>query len=284
MLFDSHGHPHFQVFKNDSDEVIKRALNEGVELLAVGTNIETSRNAVTTAERFLGVWAAIGLHPIHASEGFFDPNEEGGESEFVSPTFKRSAESFDKEIYRSLAKSSSKVVAIGEIGLDYYRLEGDAAKQESVKEKQKEVFRAQIQLAVELDLPLSVHCRDAHNDVFDILKLMQSKHADLRGVIHCFTGTAEEARRYLTLGFYISFPGIITFAHDWDDLIKELSIENILVETDCPYLTPVPYRGKRNEPRYVLYTAQYLAKLKKISFEEAAKVTTTNAKKLFRLV
>jgi len=272
MLFDSHSHPHFNAFKNDSDEVIKRALKSGVEMVVVGTQIDTSRNSVTTADKFSGVWAAIGLHPSHLEEGYVDDNEV---------SFKRRAEVYDKEIYKQLALSSKKVVAIGEIGLDYYRLEGDDVRQQEIINKQKEVFEQQLALATELDLPVSVHCRDAYEDVFQILRKTQSEHSNLRGVMHCFVGTEDEAKKFLDLGFYISFSGIITFAKSWDEFIKNNSLDKFLVETDCPYLTPVPNRGKRNEPVYVEYTARHMAKLKGLSFEEVASITARNAKKLF---
>ncbi|KKU48410.1 hypothetical protein A3H10_03255 [Candidatus Uhrbacteria bacterium RIFCSPLOWO2_12_FULL_46_10] len=310
MLFDSHAHAHFNAYKDDSHEVIQRALDKGVQMVLVGTQIDTSRKAIVTAEKYDGVWASVGLHPIHLEEGYFDPNEDpplvpSGGTVGVSDqttdkqpthapeppvgvtvrdsTFRRRAEVFDKEKYRVLALSSKKVVAIGETGLDYYRLEGDEAQREAAKEKQRQVFQAQAELAAELDLALIVHCRNAHAEVLEILKSVKSKYPTLRGVIHCFTGTPEEGERYLDFGFYISFPGIITFAKDWDEFIREISLDKVLVETDCPYLTPVPHRGQRNEPAYVEFTAKHLANIKGVSFEEVAEVTTKNAQKLFRI-
>lgn len=294
MLFDSHAHAHFHAYKDDSDEVIKRALDKDVEMILVGTQIDTNRKAIEIAERFDGVWASVGLHPVHLEEGYFDPNENppivppGGTVGAMGtttgqPAFRRRAEVFDKEKYKELALSSKKVVAIGETGLDYYRLEGDESYQEAAKEKQRQVFREQAELAAELDLALIVHCREAHGEILEILKSIKAKHPDLHGVIHCFTGTPEEGQRYLDFGFYVSFPGIITFAKDWDEFIRAMPLEKVLVETDCPYLTPVPYRGKRNEPAYVEFTARHLADIRGVSFEEVAAVTTNNAKKLFRL-
>lgn len=303
-LFDSHAHAHFNAYKDDSNEVIKRALDKGVQMVLVGTQIDTSRKAIETAEKYDGIWASVGLHPVHLEEGYFDPNESvastpqsGAVRGEPHTSFRRRAEVFDKEKYRELALSSKKVMAIGETGLDYYRLEGDEAHQEAVKEKQCQVFQKQAELAAELDLALIVHCRDgstpltttmslpngAHREVLKILKLVKLKSPTLRGVIHCFTGTPEEGQRYLDFGFYISFPGIITFAKDWDEFIREIPLDKVLVETDCPYLTPVPYRGKRNEPAYVEYTARHLATIRGIPFEEAAEKTTANAKRLFRI-
>lgn len=305
MLFDSHAHAHFNAYKNDSDEVIKRALDKSVQMVLVGTQIDTSRKAIETAERFDGVWASVGLHPIHLEEGYFDPNEDPAPEPPVGATvrgkphssFQRRAEIFDKEKYKQLALSSKKVVAIGETGLDYYRLEGDKARREGAKEKQRQIFKEQTELAAELDLALIVHCRDgstpltttmslpngAHGEVLQILKSVKAKYPTLRGVIHCFTGTSEEGERYLDFGFYISFPGIITFAKNWDAFIRSMTSDKILVETDCPYLTPVPHRGKRNEPAYVEFTVRHLANIRGISFDEAASITTANAKKLFRV-
>jgi TatD DNase family protein len=291
QLFDSHAHPHFAAYGEDSDEVIQRALDSGVNMLAVGTHLNTSKNTIECAEKYDGVWASIGLHPVHVTDGYFDPNEDPSPSEktiamvndFKAPTFQRRAEVYDVEAYRALAGSSKKVVAIGECGLDYYRLEGSDKEKEKIKVQQRAIFEQQAQLAAELDLALVVHCREAHDDVFEILKSTKEKYPQLRGVIHCFTGTPEEARRHLSLGFYISFSGIITFAHDWDEFISETPLTHLLVETDCPYLTPVPYRGKRNEPAFVEHTVRHMAKLKGTTFEEVARVTCQNALALFQI-
>lgn len=283
-LFDSHTHPHFAAYKDDSEEVVRRALDAGVGMLMVGTHLDTSRASVAQAEKYENVWAAVGLHPVHVTDGYFDPNEDAQPvAEKVDGGFRRRAEVYDKEAYRSLAQSSKKVVAIGEAGLDYYRLEGSDEEKEATKQKQREVFREQAELAAELDLALTVHCREAHYDLFAILKDVQRAHQNLRGVIHCFTGTPGEAERHMSLGFYISFSGIITFAKDWDDFIRVTPLEKLLVETDAPYLTPVPFRGKRNEPAYVHHTAERIAAIKGITLDEVAQVTTTNAKRVFAL-
>lgn len=282
MLFDSHSHAHFNAFKEDSDEVIKRALDKGVKMLLVGTHKATSANGVKVAESYDGVWAAIGLHPTHTTEGYFDPKEDG-EDKAPGGGFNRRAEVYDKEAYRTLAQSSDKVVAIGEIGLDYYRLEGSEEEKDETRRVQREVFQQQLDLACELDIPACIHCRDAHDEVYEMLKATKERHSNLRGVIHCFTGTREEAEKHMSLGFLISWTGIITFSKEWDEFIKETDIKNFLVETDCPYLTPVPHRGKRNEPAYVEFTTRHLAELKGMSFEEVAKATTENSNNLFRI-
>ncbi|MFA7286265.1 MAG: TatD family hydrolase [Patescibacteria group bacterium] len=280
MLFDSHAHPHFSAYQNDSDEVIRRALDADVGMLLVGTQQDTSAAAVAVAERYNNVWAAIGLHPIHTTDGYFDPNEETS-AELIGGTFKRRAETFDATSYRALAASSKKVVAIGEVGLDYYRLEGDMATQACIKETQRRVFAEQIALAAELNLPLAIHCRDAHGDVFAMLRDAQAKNPKVRGVIHCFTGTPAEAEQHRSLGFLISFSGIVTFAREWDEYIRSLPLDAFLVETDSPYLAPKPYRGKRNEPRYVAETVAHIASLRGELVEVVANATTQNAEKLF---
>lgn len=253
-------------------------------MLIVGTQADTSRRAVEMAERYEDAWASVGLHPIHLEEGYYDLHEESPVNEEEKRTkFRRRAEVYDREFYRQLAKSSSKVVAIGETGLDYYRLAGDEAQRDTVKAKQRAVFREQANLAAELDLALVVHCREAHREVYEILQAVRAEKPHLRGVIHCFTGTPAEAARHLSLGFFISFSGIITFARDWDEFIRATPLEKLLIETDCPYLTPVPHRGRRNEPLYVQYTAQHLAALKGCRLEEVAEATTANAAALFRL-
>lgn len=282
MLFDSHSHAHFNAFKDDSEEVIRRALEAGVQMMLVGTHYGTSEKGVMVAEKFDGVWAAIGLHPTHVTAGYFDPKEDG-EEHAPGGGFMRRAENYDIHKYRALAQSSTKVVAIGEIGLDYYRLEGTSAEQADIKAKQQDIFRQQLMLATELDLAVAIHCREAHDDVYKMLMEVKTKCPNLRGVIHCFTGTVNEAERYIEFGFLISWSGIITFAREWDEWIKQTPLENFLVETDCPYLTPVPQRGKRNEPAYVTYTAAHLGALKNLDPEVVAAVTTSNAKKLFKI-
>lgn len=284
MLFDSHSHPHFAAYREDSDEVIRRALDNGIQMLLVGTHAATSKATVECAERYDGVWAAIGLHPVHVTDGYFDPNEDAHPtSEKIDGGFRRRAEVFDAEFYRALAQSSKKVVAIGETGLDYYRLEGSDAEKEDIKALQRKTFVAQAELAGELGLTIVVHCREAHDDAFEILKQAKQKYPYLRVIIHCFTGKPEEAERHLTLGAFISFPGIITFARDWDDFIKRAPLDRLLVETDCPYLTPVPFRGKRNEPAYVEYTARKMAEIRNQPFEEVAKATFENTRRALNI-
>jgi len=246
MLIDTHSHLNFEAFRDDFNEVIKRSLVEDVFMINVGSNYATSKKAMEIAEKYeQGVFAAIGLHPIHAKE------------------------KFDKEKYKELAKSD-RVVAIGEIGLDYYK---DYA---VFKEKQKEVFLEQLGLAKELNLPVIFHCRMAHQDLLNIL------NSKLKGVIHCFTGTWGQAKKYLEMGFYLGINGIM-YKFDLKEVIEKTPLEKILIETDCPYLTPPQAGVERNEPIFVKYITQDIAKIKNLEYQKVAEVTTKNTKGLFGL-
>ena len=282
MLIDTHAHVNFNAYSEDSEEVIRRALKEDIWLINVGSQYSTSKRAVEFAEKFpRGVFAAIGLHPIHLKEQRIkeeiDPLEEF--------EFETRPEVFDYEEYKKLA-GYEKVVAIGEVGLDYYHLSKE--NREAEREKQKENFIKHLELAGELNKPIIIHCREAHGDVLEILKEFYgspstSSANNIRGVIHSFGGRLSQAQEYFNLGFLIGFNGLITFARDYDKVIKSASLERMVIETDCPYLTPIPHRGKRNEPSYVKFVAEKIAEIKGISFEEVAEATTKNARELFRI-
>ncbi len=276
------------------DQVIERAREARVFMIAVGSQKDTSAKAVRVAENYPDmIWAAIGLHPNHLQAMHFDE----GELEVKTRT-----EEFDPNYYRELARSK-KVVGIGECGLDYYRLPKEI-NQKIVIEKQKQVFRKQLDLADELNLPVIVHVRpdvvvsearpsphtDAHLDTYEILKeYVEAGRLTRRGVIHCFTAGCKEAQKYVDLGFYIAFGGVITFRSKRSEhqalleAVRETPIEKIVIETDAPYLTPEPFRGKRNEPGFVRHVAQKLAELRGITLDEAVSKTTQNAIKLFNL-
>ena len=270
MLVDTHSHLNFNAFKDDANEVIRRSLDGStgspqVWIINVGSQYSTSKRAVEIAEKYpAGVFAAVGLHPIHVSLEDFEPAK-----------------------YKELIRNN-KVAAIGEIGLDY------KAEYILFKEKQKEVFRDQLKLAEESNLPVIFHCRMAHDD---LIKEIRSRNEigspKITGVIHCFTGTWEQAKKYLEFGFYLGFNGII-FKLNLDEIIKKTPLERILIETDCPYLTPPPASLRersealragpiRNEPIFVKYVVQKIAELKGETFEKVAKITTQNAKELFRI-
>ncbi|MDP3771959.1 MAG: TatD family hydrolase [bacterium] len=273
LLFDVHTHTQFAVYKDDKDAVIRRALDTGVWLVNVGTQLDTSRDAIATAHEYPeGVYATVGLHPVHTEKSFHDTEELGDGAEAKS--FTSRGEAFDYEYYKKLAQDA-KVVAIGECGLDYYRLS------EETKNRQLPVFLAQIQLARDVQKPLMIHCRDAFGDLIDVLKAEKETLPERRGIIHFFAGTKDDAKVLLDLGFSFSFGGVLTFARDYDEVVRYIPLSHITVETDAPYITPVPYRGKRNEPSYITETAKKLGEIKELPYETVARVTTENARALF---
>jgi len=290
MLIDTHAHINFNVYKSDADEVIRRSLDNNIWVINIGTNYETSKRTVEIAQKYpQGVFAAIGLHPIHLETGLVKIKNDTEEIEV-----RAREEEFDYEKYKDLAKSKG-VVAIGEIGLDYYWKPKTTKKKELFKQKQKELLLKQLELAKELNLPVIFHCRAAHDDLIDILNSQFLIHnsTKLDGVVHCFTGTQEQAKKYLDMGFFLGFNGII-FKLDLDEIIKNTPLEKILIETDCPYLTPPisvnqrSYQRKsastiRNEPIFVKYVVEKIAKIKNLSYDEITKISTENAKKLFKI-
>ena len=269
MLIDTHAHVNFNAYKDDADEVIRRSLENDIWIINVGSQFNTSKRAIEIAEKYKeGIYAAVALHPIHLGPSKFIDEEE--------IKFKTREEKFDYKKYRELALSP-KVVAIGETGLDYYYTQ-----EEEIKNLQKEVFIKHLELAYELNKPVIFHCRKAYDDLLQELKV-QSARRKIRGVIHCFMGKWSQADEFLKMGFYLGFDGPITYCRDYDNVIKNIPLERILIETDSPYLTPEPYRGQRNEPLYVKYVAKKIAEIKKNSFEKVAEQTTKNVRKLFKI-
>ncbi len=289
QYIDTHCHVHFQAYKEDMEQIVERALEQGVGMITVGTQSTTSKNGIALAEKYDGVWCTIGLHPNHLhAQDFLDENElppgiiddlkEGDGPAHI----KTRAERFDWDYYRELAKHP-KVVGIGELGLDYYRVP-PGVDLEQLKADQKVQAREQLRFASEVDKPVVIHCRDAHADQAALLKEEIDRGGlQRRGVIHCFTGTAEEAAVYRDLGFYVSFTGIVTFGKNVMAAAKEIPLEQIMIETDAPYLTPAPYRGRRNEPAHVKLVAEKIAELKGVTIDEVARITTANASQLFGL-
>lgn len=254
MLFDTHAHLNAEQYNEDLEQVIERAKSEKVEkIVVVGFDRPTITRAMELIEAYDFMYAAIGWHPVDA----IDMTDE------------------DLAWIKELSQHE-KVVAIGEMGLDYYW-------DKSPKDVQKEVFRRQIALAKEVNLPIIIHNRDATEDVVTILK--EEGAAEVGGIMHCFTGSLEIAKACMEMNFYISFGGPVTFknAKKPKEVVKDIPSDRLLIETDCPYLTPAPFRGKRNEPSYVKYIAEQIAELREISFEELAELTTENAKKVFRI-
>ena len=253
-LFDTHAHLYDKAFDRDREEVISRILQTLDYVVIPSEDVATSQKAIALAESHDCLYAAVGIHPQVTK----DATEEA------------MAELAD------LANHHPKVKAIGEIGLDYYYLYTD-------KETQKKWFARQIELAKELDLPILIHDRDAHGDTLDILK--QHKGKNLRGILHCFSGSLETAKELMKLGFYISFAGPVVFPKSLKlkEVAKEIPLDRLLIETDSPYLTPPPNRGKRNDPSNVYYVAQELARLKDMPLENLVAATTKNAKTIYQI-
>jgi len=249
-MIDTHCHIQDRQYDVDREEVIKRARENNVSMICVGTDLEMSRKAIELADKHDYIWASIGLHPNDNLDEEYDGTE-----------------------YERLA-NNPRVVAIGEIGLDYYRTT-DIQK----KKFQRERFLKQLNLAEQIGKPVIIHCRDAHSDMIAILK----EHFSTSGVIHSFTGTLEDAKKYIDLGFFIGLNGIITFARQYDETVQRVPLARILVETDSPYLAPKPYRGKRNEPAYILEVVKQIGILRNISDKDVIAVTTKTAQTLFGL-
>jgi len=279
MLIDTHAHVNFSAYKNDAGEVIRRALANETWMIIVGADYKTSKRSLEIANKYeRGVYAAVGLHPVHLSE-----NEvRGDDYNFTSRT-----EEYNQDLYEKLAKFK-KVVAIGEIGLDYYHLNiTDDVK--AIKIKQQEIFFEQLKLAAKLGMPAIIHCRQAHDDMMAILKKFRKDYKESLpkekswGVMHCYSGDEDLAWQYFSLGLSISFTGIITFSAKWDNLIRKVPIEKIMIETDCPYMTPEPFRSKRNEPILVKNVAARIAEIKNLNPERVAEITSLNAKRFFNI-
>lgn len=289
-FIDCHTHAQFEAFRADYKEVIKRALDSNVFLVNVGTQKDTSRRAVEVAHEYdLGVYATVGVHPIHTHTSFHDERELGVSRIYAEENadlrgsgFVSREEEFDYEYYKKLAMDD-KVVAIGECGLDYYRVTMTDSNDDDKKRKQKEVFVRHIELAREVKKPLMIHCREAYGDLIEILNFKSEALNDPSGVIHFFCGTKEEARKLLDLGFCFTFGGVITFTRDYDEIVKYIPMDRILSETDAPYIAPAPYRGKRNEPVYVIEVVKKLAELKGVSMEEMREKIWENAIDVFGL-
>lgn len=253
--FDIHSHLNFESFNEDRGEIIKKMERNGIYTICVGTDLKTSKETVALSDKYKNIYACIGLHPTDSIEDF-------------------------KEVdYEALIKNK-KVVAIGECGLDYFH--GGKTKED--KERQKEVFRKQIEFALKYDKPLMIHCRDAYDDLLAILREYKEIHKEkLRGNIHFFVGTPLVAKEFLSLGFTLSFTGVITFSDDYNISVIETPIDKIMTETDCPFVAPKKYRGKRNSPLYIQEIISQIAKLKDLDENLVAEKTVENAINIFNL-
>jgi len=256
QLVDTHVHINFEVFQKDLEETAKRWQEAGVvHLVHSCVEPEEFERIKAIADMFPQVSFAVGLHPLSAEQ-------------WTAAT---------AEKILKLAQSDVRVVAIGETGLDYYKAENKA--------QQKQAFERQLKIAHQMDLPVIIHCREAAWPLKEVVEEFWKTTGPVKGVMHCWGGTPEETDWFLDLGFYISFSGVITFknAQQCAESAKRVPSERLLIETDCPFLAPVPCRGKRNEPAYVLYVAKRLAELRQVELEELAKQTTQNACQLFKL-
>ena len=249
MYFDTHCHLNSEQLYENRDEFIKHALDNQVEMMVVvGYDLESSKKAVEIAKEHSFIYAAVGIGPNDCLD-----------------TTTQDLQIIDEYL------NEPKVVALGEIGLDYYW-------DDVPSDKQKEIFQQQVDLAKKHQKPIIIHCRDAYEDTYEVLK--RNGHP---GIMHCYSGSVEMAKRFIDLGFYISLAGPVTFknARVPKDVAEKIGLEHLLIETDCPYLTPHPYRGTLNEPTNVVYIAQEIAKLKNMEIESVASQTTFNAKKVF---
>lgn len=266
---DSHCHLHFPAYEKDLDAVLLRMREQDTWAITVGTNVTTSQQGVAFAEQYPDVFATVGYHPEHLTSSYV-PDDEPHET---TP--------YDIASIAAIARSSKNVVAIGETGLDFFRIDDDRNK-DAAKKQQEDAFIEHIALANELKLPVVIHCRNALTRLADVIR-----NHPTPGVVHCFTGNWEEAKPLLDLGLHLSFTGIITFAPkkvgEIHDVIQKMPANRMLIETDAPWLTPEPYRGKRNEPSYVQYVATRIAELRDTTVEAVAQHTTENATRLFRL-
>jgi TatD DNase family protein len=264
-MIETHCHLNFQVFEQDYDEVIKNAQSAGVKIIInVGTQISSSKKAVDLAQRYENLFAIIGIHPHHTDK----------------------LEATWIEELENLAKHP-KVIGIGECGLDYYKYQSNGIVDPAV---QKEVFIKHIELAHKLHLPLQIHSRDenARKDALEILTAHKNLLQAVPGVFHCMAGSKESLKKALDLGFYLGFDGNITYKGiprsepvSLEELVRYTPLDRIVVETDSPYLAPIPYRGQRNEPKYVIIVAEFIAKIKAVSFEKVSEQTDRNVYTVF---
>jgi len=248
-IIDTHTHIYDKQFEEDFDDVMKRIEDELEGIVSIGFDFESSLKSIELANRYSFVNAVIGVHPVD---------------------IKKYNDKVEKELER-LALTEKKVVAIGEIGLDYHWMEDP-------KDVQIAGFRKQMELAERVKKPVVIHTREALQDTLDVLK----DYKNVGGILHCYPGSLEAAKPFLDR-YYLGIGGTLTFKNNkkTKELVKELPLEKIVLETDCPYLTPVPFRGKRNEPIYTKYVAEEVARIKEISVEQVIKVTTENAKKIY---
>lgn len=283
-MIDVHCHLNFRAFEKDYNEVIKRAEKAGVTtIINVGTKLDSSQKAVDLAQEYKNLYAIVGIHPHHADK--IDPSKSQGSSN------EGSGQGLKQDWFEQLeivAKSSKKVVGIGEIGMDYYRYQSNGI---TDPKAQEEIFIKQIKLAKKLKLPIQIHNRHAGKDIIDILLNHKSYLLSPNpGMFHCMSGDLEFLKSVLDLGFFVGFDGNITYKGvapgentPLPKLVKYAPLDRIVIETDSPYLTPEPHRGKRNEPKYAIIVRDAIVKIKGVSVEKVEAITTQNTQALFNL-
>lgn len=274
-IIDAHSHVQFPIYDSDREEVLRRAKDAGVKMIAVGTQFSTSESGVALAHKNPeNIWAAVGFHPSHLSKNWHhDKNEQSQEL----------PEKFDVEKMRRLAEDP-KVVAIGECGLDYFRLDSEDA--QKIKSAQKEVFLAQAELAQDLNKALMIHCRPSKStdDAYeDLLAMMENSKFSIPKILHFYVGSPEMTKKFVSAGFYFTFGGVVTFARDYDESIKYIPLERILLETDCPYVAPKSQRGKRNEPFFISETGRMIAEIKNTNPDSALERIYKNTQEVFKI-
>ncbi len=269
---DTHTHVNLSAFDVDREEVIARASDAGVSMVNIGTKLSTSQKAVDIAEEHNHCYAIVGLHPVQTVVGFHDEDEIGeGGKPFVSK-----GEIFDADVYRTLAQNP-KVIAIGECGLDYYHTTPESEK------AQRDAFVAQIHLANELQKPLMLHIRngkDGRNAYKDVAEILKSE-AKVCGNAHFFAGSVDDARLFLDMEYSVSFTGVVTFTNNYDEVVRFVPEDMIHVETDAPYVSPVPHRGERNEPAYVIEVAKRLAEIRGVDADVFAAALRKNFERMY---
>lgn len=250
-LVDTHTHIYGDKYNSDFFEVLKRTKEELEFIVSIGYDLESSKKSVELSNKYDFIYSTVGIHPVDIKEY----NDE-----------------VEKELI-AMVKNNTKVVAIGEIGLDYYWMEDP-------KEIQQDVFRKQLNISRETKLPVVIHTRDALEDTLKIL----SEYKDIGGILHCFPGSYDSVKSLLDR-YYVGVAGVVTFKNNkkTQEMVKQVPLDRVVIETDCPYLTPEPFRGHRNEPTYVKYVAEKIAEIKGISYEEVVKVTTENAKAIYNI-
>jgi TatD DNase family protein len=261
MLVDTHAHLNFDAFSEDREEIITDCFSQDIAIVNVGTNTKTTKKAVQIAQKHKKpIKATVGLHPYHVVNS-------------------KTKEELNLEKYKNLAENPE-VSAIGEIGLDYTYT--DNGKE---KELQQAVFKKQLKLAQELQLPVVIHCREAWDDLLSILRNPAFKlniKNNKNGVAHFYAGSWDQAQKLFALGFLISFTGVVTFSKEYNKIIKKAPLKKLMLETDCPYVAPEPHRGKRNKPQYVKYVAEKIAKIKEEKVDSIKNTTTKTARKFFK--